>query len=252
MKDPSVMAMANDRLEQAIEDLRVKYEKIRAEEAKEEAAKAKAEEAAKEAEEAKKEKDWELEDPDMERLRQQRMAQLRDAAVARKQNQERGNGELREIVEEDFLKEVTGAPNVIMHFFHPEFERCKVMDKYLRQIAFLPGCLPVRFLRLNATKAPFFSDKLRIKVLPTVVFFKEGVAIGRVTGFEGIAAGTKNDDINPTKLLQLIKLSGLLGDSQKKAAAEEAEGDDSEEENETTSRVRSAYGARLARTRDDY
>jgi hypothetical protein len=33
-----------------------------------------------------------------------------------------------EIVEEEFLKEVTGSELVVCHFYHNDFERCKIMD----------------------------------------------------------------------------------------------------------------------------
>ncbi len=34
----------------------------------------------------------------------------------------------REINEEEFLKEVTSSELVVCHFFHKDFERCKIMD----------------------------------------------------------------------------------------------------------------------------
>ena len=43
-----------------------------------------------------------------------------------------GHGEYREIFEEDFLKEVCGSKYVIVHFFHPEFFQCIVVDKHMK------------------------------------------------------------------------------------------------------------------------
>lgn len=64
---------------------------------------------AKEAEGKPKEADWMLEDPDLEKLRQERLAALRSKSTQVKQHREAGHGELREIVEEEFLKEVTST-----------------------------------------------------------------------------------------------------------------------------------------------
>lgn len=179
------MKHTNCKLEAAIEDLRIKYERIRMEEQKAKEEK-EAAERAKAAEEKRKadENDWTIEDPELERLRQARIASLKENASLRKGHREAGHGDLREIVEDDFLKEVTSTGLVVVHFFHPEFETCKVMDKHLRDLA--ARALQTKFLRLNATKSPFFVAKLKVRTLPTLVYFKEGIAIGRQLGYEGL------------------------------------------------------------------
>jgi len=135
-------------MEAAIEDLRVKYEKIRAEEAKVKEAKESADRAAAAAEEAKREKDWVMtEDVDLEKIRQERIAALKETAEARRSHREAGNGAVHEIAEDEFLRDVTSAALVAVHFFHPEFETCKVMDKHLRLIA--ARALQTKFLRIN-------------------------------------------------------------------------------------------------------
>lgn len=54
-----------------------------------------------------------------------------------------------------------------------------------------------KFLKLDAEKAPFFVDKLAVRVLPTVVCFKDGVAFpDRIVGFEGLAAAANADEEN--------------------------------------------------------
>ena len=45
----------------------------------------------------------------LERSRQERLAALRNKSTQVKQHREAGHGELREIVEEEFLKEVTST-----------------------------------------------------------------------------------------------------------------------------------------------
>lgn len=164
----AVMEKANEKLEAAIEDLRVKYElkaKIEAQE-KEVADKAARREEA--AIEAKKEGDWAMEDPELETIRkvrvtaasyccewprtrprlqsarrrqapgrrhwmlscngasactlmvvpriglnavilQARMAALKQVVKETKGHREAGHGELKEIREDDFLKEVTST-----------------------------------------------------------------------------------------------------------------------------------------------
>jgi hypothetical protein len=43
---------------------------------------------------------------------------------------------------------------VIVHFYHKDFERCKIVDHHLREIA--KAHIEAKFLYLNAEKAPFF------------------------------------------------------------------------------------------------
>jgi hypothetical protein len=88
-----------------------------------------------------------MEDPELEALRQQRLAALKALTKGKQQQVADGHGELREIVEEEFLKEVTSTPYVIVHFYHEEFMTCKVMDKHLRILA--PRILTAKFLRIN-------------------------------------------------------------------------------------------------------
>uniref|UniRef100_M4BNU4 Thioredoxin domain-containing protein n=1 Tax=Hyaloperonospora arabidopsidis (strain Emoy2) TaxID=559515 RepID=M4BNU4_HYAAE len=97
----------------------------------------------------------------------------------------KGHGEYREITQDEFLEEVTSSPLVAVHFYHRDFERCKIMDMHLTRLA--RRCIECKFLKLNAEKAPFFAEKLMIRVLPTVVCFKDGVASPtRVVGFDGL------------------------------------------------------------------
>ena len=70
----------------------------------------------------------------------------------------------------------------IVHFFHGDFERCKIIDMHLRKIAITHP--ETRFLCLNAEKAAFFIQKLAVRVLPTIVCFIDGVAKDRIVGFD--------------------------------------------------------------------
>ena len=62
------------------------------------------------------------------------------------------------------------------------------MHMHLGKIA--PAHLETKFLKLDAEKAPFFVEKLRIRVLPTVIGFHNGVAMDdRVIGFQNLTDG---------------------------------------------------------------
>lgn len=146
-----------------------------------------------------------LDDPELEKLHAERLAALKKDAEQRRELQQKGHGEYRDVSEEDFLGEVTSSERVVAHFYHQDFLRCKIMDKHLRSLA--PQYLETKFIRVDAERCPFFVAKLAIKVLPCVIFFRDGVACGRIIGFEEL--GGKDDFAASTLVKRLIQ-EGLI------------------------------------------
>jgi hypothetical protein len=143
------------------------------------------------------------EDPELKRIRESRLAQIRTEHQQHLMNRARGHGTYREIAQDDFLTEVNGSEKVVCHFYHKDFERCKIMDKHLEILA--PRHFEAKFVKIDAEKAPFFVDKLLIRILPTVVIFldgitKEGEKGGRIVGFQGLSDGMTpgKEDMWPT------------------------------------------------------
>ena len=139
----------------------------------------------------------------------------------------KGHGEIRTISQDEFLSECTSSKYVVVHFFHKEFEKCKVMDHHLKVIATNPKHLSCKFVRIDAEKAPFFVVRLKIKTLPTVLVFKNGETIERMLGFEGLVSGggrrAGNTDNFPT---------GRLGYWLESTGAIEYDGPDSDDEDQ--------------------
>ncbi|GIL44837.1 hypothetical protein Vafri_2299 [Volvox africanus] len=146
-----------------------------------------------------------MEDEELQKLHEERIARLKAEREKRNHLTQKGHGTYTEITEGDFLEIVTQTDLVVCHFFHREFERCKIMDKHLPVIAH--KYFNTRFIKLSAPDSPFFTVKLNIKMLPCVIGFKKGVAVGRVTGFEGLGA---RDDF-PTEVLEdQLLLMGVI------------------------------------------
>lgn len=57
-------------------------------------------------------------------------------------------GSYEEVAEGDFLEAVTKSDRVVCHFFHREFERCRIMDKHLGLLA--RKFFDTRFIKLSA------------------------------------------------------------------------------------------------------
>jgi hypothetical protein len=66
------------------------------------------------------------------------------------------------------LNTVTKNDWAVVHFYHKDFEKCKIMDHHLNIIAKIhPETV---FVSLDAEKAPFFVTKLAIRFILIIKF----------------------------------------------------------------------------------
>mmetsp|Transcript_20709 Transcript_20709/g.62411 ORF Transcript_20709/g.62411 Transcript_20709/m.62411 type:complete len:247 (+) Transcript_20709:408-1148(+) len=144
-------------------------------------------------------------DPDLERLHRDRLAELQQEQEKRQKLQRRGHGEYQDIKEADFLDAVTQAPQAVCHFFHRDFVRCKIVDKHLEQQA--RQHFDTRFIKVSAAEAPFFTEKLQVKVLPCVIVFINGVATERLIGFDVFG---NRDDFTTEQMTSWLVRSGAV------------------------------------------
>lgn len=87
-------------------------------------------------------------DPEMQKIHADRLAELQQEREKRTNMQRTGHGTVTEIQEGEFLESVTKTEMVVCHFFHRDFERCKIMDKHLVELA--KRHFKTRFIRLSA------------------------------------------------------------------------------------------------------
>lgn len=116
------------------------------------------------------------------------------------------HGTYLEVREEKAVLDITtSTERVVVHFFHPDFVRCKIMDRHLEILA--RKHIHTRFVRVNVDNCPFIVTKLGIQVLPCVMPFVEGLGRERVLGFEGLGGG---DDFPTGRLEGLLRKSGVI------------------------------------------
>jgi hypothetical protein len=102
------------------------------------------------------------------------------------------------------LNYVTKLKHTVVHFFHKEFLRCQIMDKHLKLLCHeFPN---TQFLSIDASKAPFFVQKLSIRTLPTLCIFIDGVLKDKVLGFEGLSG----DEFLTYELAARLAESGVV------------------------------------------
>lgn len=146
-----------------------------------------------------------LDDPELSQLHEQRLAELKADREKRQKMSHKGHGGMTDISEGEFLDVVTNTELVACHFFHKDFERCKIMDKHLKILA--PKYFATRFCKIHAPDTPFFVAKLQVQMLPCVIMFVNGVATDRVVGFDELG---KKDDFDTAVLERRMKAAGVL------------------------------------------
>ena len=164
----------------------------------------------KEQEKAQKEiDDLDEVDSEEERIMQKELEKMKKTAegkreaVAKKITKEK-YGNYTEIIETEFLDTMLKNDKVVCHFYHKDFERCKIIDKHLTIIS--RDHRETLFVKINAEKAPFFTEKLNIRVLPTIILFVKGKGIHRFIGFQDFGMNDDFPTINLTRQLVLYKM----------------------------------------------
>lgn len=121
---------------------------------------------------------------EMEAIRKRRLEYMRNAK-ARKQV---GHGELREIGgagnEKEFFEAAKTSDRMVCHFFRDGNERCSIFDMHLQKLA--RQHQGTRFVKMNAEKAPFLAERLRIIFLPTLAVVIKGKVKDYVVGFDDL------------------------------------------------------------------
>ncbi|KAK1402475.1 Thioredoxin domain-containing protein [Heracleum sosnowskyi] len=132
---------------------------------------------------------------DIEVLRERRLQQMKKMAEKRRQWVALGHGEYSEIqAEKEFFSVVKASDRVVCHFYRENWP-CKVMDKHLSILA--KQHIETRFVKINAEKSPFLTEKLKIVVLPTLALVKKAKVDDYVVGFDELG-GT--DDFGTEEL----------------------------------------------------
>jgi len=135
-------------------------------------------------------------DTEFMKMRAKRMREMKERHQKYNKYLQKGHSKYEEVSSDEFLPAVTGSKYVVCHFYHKDFERCKIVDKHMRILA--PKHIPVRFITINAEKSPFFVKKMNVRVLPTICIFIDGVTTQRLVGFNDLG---KTDDF-PTHVLE--------------------------------------------------
>jgi len=143
---------------------------------------------------------------ELEVLRRKRLESMK---VAEKQRQEwlaSGHGVYEELADEsEFFAASKKSRFFVCHFFRSSTPRCKIVDKHLSLLAVRH--VETRFSRMDAERAKFLVDRLRIKIMPTVCLAKDGKTVDYIAGFDDLGG---IDDFSTEMLEWRIARAGVI------------------------------------------
>ncbi|KKK26713.1 hypothetical protein ARAM_000285 [Aspergillus rambellii] len=141
----------------------------------------------------------------------------------------------------------TQTNRCVIHFAHPDFAKCGVMDEHIRALASRHH--EVKFARVDVRHAPFIVEKLKIRVLPCVIGFKDGVGVERVVGFEGLGVGGRDgaSGFSTATLERRLVFKGVLGQAKFRAGESGGLSDEEDEEDDESGSEGEGGGRRRRR-----
>ncbi|XP_055704579.1 thioredoxin domain-containing protein 9 [Phlebotomus papatasi] len=148
-------------------------------------------------------------------LRQRRLREFKERQVKLEEWRKCGHGTYTELADEkEFFAVSKASSSVICHFFRDDTELCRVFDMHLGRLA--PKHLEAKFCRLNAQRAPFLMERLRIRTVPTVALVKDGKTRDYVVSLRDLGG---RDDFPTVVLERRLAVGGAI-------EADESEGMD--------------------------
>ncbi|BCS28856.1 thioredoxin domain-containing protein [Aspergillus puulaauensis] len=154
--------------------------------------------------------------------------------------------------DQSLLDFTTQAQRCVIHFAHPDFARCATMDEHIRALA--ARHQDARFARVDVRETPFVVEKLKIRVLPCVIGFTDGVAVERVLGFEGLGSGGSDglEGFSTATLEKRLLAKGILSHTRFNAGDDEgSEADSGGEEDDSGKQGRSIRTGNTRAIKDD-
>ncbi|KAJ1733873.1 hypothetical protein LPJ61_001354 [Coemansia biformis] len=145
-------------------------------------------------------------DPELERIRDERLNQLKREVCHVRELRLRGHGEYLEVRnEEELVKLIASASRAVVHFMHDQFARCKVLDKHLHMLARYH--FETRFVSANVEGCSFLAQKFQIRVLPCMLAIVDGQVVDRLVGFEELG---NSDGFSTETLERRLSRSGVI------------------------------------------
>ncbi|XP_057319610.1 thioredoxin domain-containing protein 9 [Microplitis mediator] len=147
-----------------------------------------------------------LDTDDLEKLREKRLKELKEIHHQKQTWIAAGHGEYNEIYnEKEFFEVSKKSQNIVCLFYKDDSPRCKIVDQHFKILA--KKHVEARFCKLNVERAPFLTERLKIKIIPTMTIVKDSKTVDYIVGFTDVG---NCDDFSTEMLEWRIARSGVI------------------------------------------
>ncbi|CAD6994168.1 thioredoxin domain-containing protein 9 [Ceratitis capitata] len=147
-----------------------------------------------------------LDTDDLKSIREQRLKEMKELNRKKQEWLQNGHGTYTELADEkEFFEVSKKSPNIVCHFYRDSAERCRIVDMHLKILA--GKHIEAKFCKVNAEKSPFLTQRLRIKVIPTIALVKDSKTKDYIVGFTDLG---NCDDFSTEMLEWRIAQSGAI------------------------------------------
>ncbi|KAF4520176.1 hypothetical protein B566_EDAN003888 [Ephemera danica] len=127
---------------------------------------------------------------DLEKLREKRLDEMKAAAKKKQEWLSMGHGEYSELTDEkEFFEVSKKSSSIVCHFYKDGTPRCKIVDHHLAILA--PKHPEARFCKVNVERCPFLTQRLSIRVIPTIALIVNQKTKDYIVGFTDL--GNRDD-----------------------------------------------------------
>lgn len=138
-----------------------------------------------------------LDTDDLARIRQNRIEEMKRAAVQKVEWEKAGHGSYSELKDEKEFFEATKKSNqAVVHFYRDSTFRCKIVDKHMEKLA--RQHVECKFMKIDAERSKFLVERLKIKIIPTIALIKNHQTCDYIVGFQDLG----NTDDFTTEMLE--------------------------------------------------
>jgi len=138
-----------------------------------------------------------LDSDDIQQIRQQRLKEMKKMATRKEEWIQIGHGQYQELKDEkEFFDEQKKSERFICHFYREATFRCKIVDKHMEILA--KKHIESRFVKIDAERAMWLAQRLKIKVLPTIACILNSKTKDYIIGFDDLGGV----DEFPTEMLE--------------------------------------------------
>jgi len=117
-----------------------------------------------------------------------------------------GHGEYSELAnEQEFFEACKKSKHVVVHFYRQSTFRCSIVDKHLQILSIKHP--ETRFLKISVEKAPFLCDRMKVRVLPTLVCFEDFKSVDYIIGFDSLGG---HDEFSTEMMEWRIAQKGII------------------------------------------